>query len=70
MMPQGKIVKLGIFLAASISLCSMLAGGDFIMHSMTGIPLAFGLAMTLLGGIIVVLGIEKYVFSTPFSFRL
>lgn len=37
----------------------MLAGGDFIMHSMTGIPLAFGLAMTLLGGIIVVLGIEK-----------
>ncbi len=59
MMPQGKIVKLGIFLAASISLCSMLAGGDFIMHSMTGIPLAFGLAMTLLGGIIVVLGIEK-----------
>ena len=59
MMPQGKIVKLGIFLAASISLCSMLAGGDFIMYSMTGIPLAFGLAMTLLGGIIVVLGIEK-----------
>ena len=37
----------------------MLAGGDFVMQSMTGIPLAFGLAMTVLGGIIVVLGIEK-----------
>lgn len=29
------------------------------MQSMTGIPLAFGLSMTILGGIIVVLGIEK-----------
>lgn len=58
-MPKGKIIKLGIFTAASISLCSMLAGGDYIMSSLTGIPLAFGLAMTILGGIIVVLGIEK-----------
>lgn len=59
MMPKGALVKLGVFLAASISLCAMLAGGDFITYSMTGIPLAFGLAMTLLAGIIVVLGIEK-----------
>ena len=59
LMPKGKIVNLGIFFAASVSLCSMLAGGDFVMQSMTGIPLAFGLAMTVLGGIIVVLGIEK-----------
>ena len=59
LMPKGKIAKFGIFLAASISLCSMLAGGDFIMSSLTGIPLAFGLVMTILGGIIVVLGIEK-----------
>ena len=59
MMPKGKIVKTGIFLAASISLCSMLAGGDFIMQSMTGLPLVLGLAMTLLGGVIVVMGIEK-----------
>lgn len=59
LMPKGKIVNLGIFTAASISLCSMLAGGDYIMSSLTGIPLAFGLAMTILGGMIVVLGIEK-----------
>lgn len=59
MMPKGALVKLGVFLAASISLCAMLAGGDFITYSMTGIPLAFGLAMTLLAGLIVVLGIEK-----------
>lgn len=59
MMPRGALVKLGVFLAASISLCAMLAGGDFITYSMTGIPLAFGLAMTLLAGLIVVLGIEK-----------
>ena len=59
LMPKGKIVNLGIFTAASISLCSMLAGGDYIMSSLTGIPLAFGLVMTILGGVIVVLGIEK-----------
>ena len=59
MMPKGALVKLGVFLAASISLCAMLAGGDLITYSMTGIPLAFGLAMTLLAGLIVVLGIEK-----------
>lgn len=58
-MPKGKIVNLGIFTAAGISLCSMLAGGDYIMSSLTGIPLAFGLVMTILGGVIVVLGIEK-----------
>lgn len=58
-MPKGKIVHLGIFFAASVSLCAMLAGGDYIMQSMTGIPLALGLAMTILGGVVVVLGIEK-----------
>ncbi len=58
-MPKGKIVNLGIFFAASVSLCAMLAGGDFVMESMTGIPVALGLAMTILGGIVVVLGIEK-----------
>lgn len=59
LMPKGRIVGFFIFLSASISLCSMLAGGDYIMQSMTGIPLAFGLTMTILGGVIVVLGIEK-----------
>lgn len=59
LMPKGRIVNFFIFLSASVSLCSMLAGGDYIMQSMTGIPLAFGLTMTILGGIIVVLGIEK-----------
>lgn len=59
LMPKGKIVHLGIFFAASVSLCAMLAGGDYIMQSMTGIPLALGLAMTILGGVVVVLGIEK-----------
>lgn len=59
LMPKGRIVSFFIFLSASISLCSMLAGGDYIMQSMTSIPLAFGLSMTILGGIVVVLGIEK-----------
>ena len=59
LMPKGKIVNAGIFFAASISLCAMLAGGDFVMQSMTGIPLALGLTMTILGGVVVVLGIEK-----------
>ena len=59
LMPKGKIGNAGIFCAASISLCAMLAGGDFVMQSMTGIPLALGLTMTILGGVVVVLGIEK-----------
>lgn len=59
LIPKGKAISLCIFLSASISLCAMLAGGDFIMYSMTGIPVFLGLAMTILGGIIVVLGIEK-----------
>lgn len=59
LMPKGKIVGFFIFLSASVSLCSMLAGGDYIMQSMTSIPLVFGLTMTILGGVIVVLGIEK-----------
>lgn len=69
-MPKGKTVNAGIFFAASVSLCAMLAGGDFIMQSMTGVPLAFGLAMTILGGVVVVLGIEKYACSTALSFPL
>lgn len=59
LIPKGKAISLCIFVSASISLCAMLAGGDFIMYSMTGIPVFLGLAMTILGGIIVVLGIEK-----------
>lgn len=59
LIPKGKIISFAIFVCASISLCAMLAGGDYIMYSMTGIPVFLGLAMTILGGIVVVLGIEK-----------
>lgn len=59
LIPKGKLISFAIFVCASISLCAMLAGGDYIMYSMTGIPVFLGLAMTILGGIVVVLGIEK-----------
>lgn len=59
LIPKGKLISFAIFVCASISLCAMLAGGDYIMFSMTGIPVFLGLAMTILGGIVVVLGIEK-----------
>lgn len=59
LIPKGRIISFAIFVCASISLCAMLAGGDYIMYSMTGIPVFLGLAMTILGGIVVVLGIEK-----------
>lgn len=58
LMPKSKLMGFAIFFSASISLCSMCAGGEYVMRSMTGIPL-IGLAMAILGAIIVILGIEK-----------
>lgn len=58
LMPKGRIAGFGIFFSAAISLCSMLAGGEFVMRSLSGIPL-LGLIMAILGGVIVILGIEK-----------
>lgn len=58
LLPRGHIVKFGIFFSAGISLCSMLAGGEFVLASLTGIPM-LGLVMAILGGCVVSLGIEK-----------
>ena len=56
--PKGRIVRIGVFLSAGISLCSMLAGSEFVLSSLIGVPL-MGLIMAIAGGIIVVLGIER-----------
>ncbi|MDE7372951.1 MAG: hypothetical protein K2N18_02700, partial [Clostridia bacterium] len=61
LMPKSKLMGFCIFFSAGISLCSMCAGGEFVMRSMTGVPM-LGLAMAILGAIIVVLGIEKIKF--------
>ena len=58
LMPRNRLMGFCIFFSACISLCAMLAGGEFVMQSLTGLPM-LGLAMAILGGIIVVLGIEK-----------
>jgi len=58
LMPKNKIMGFCIFFSAGISLCSMLAGGEFVLKSLLGVPM-LGLVMAILGGIIVVLGIEK-----------
>ncbi len=58
LMPKNKAVQFGIFVSASISLVAMLAGGEYVMRTLSSIPL-LGLVMAILGGIIVVLGIEK-----------
>lgn len=58
LMPKSRLMKFGIFMSAGISLCSMLAGGEYVMRALSGIPL-LGLVMAILGGIIVILGIEK-----------
>ncbi len=58
LVPKGKVVRFGIFFSAGISLCSMLAGSEYVLRSMTGVPL-LGLVMAIVGGTIVVLGIEK-----------
>ncbi|MDE6060534.1 MAG: hypothetical protein K2G31_03600, partial [Clostridia bacterium] len=61
LMPKNRLMGLCIFISAGISVCSMLAGSEFVLHSMTGIPM-LGLVMAILGGIVVVLGIEKIKF--------
>ncbi|MBR4800488.1 MAG: hypothetical protein IK048_02280 [Clostridia bacterium] len=58
LIPKGKIVKLGILFSASISLVAMLAGGEYIMRTMTTVPL-LALVMALLGAVVVSQGIEK-----------
>ncbi len=56
--PRNFAVKIATFICACISLFSMLAGGEFILKSLSGIPL-LSLAMAVIGGIVVILGIEK-----------
>ncbi|MDE5602072.1 MAG: hypothetical protein K2J16_06205, partial [Clostridia bacterium] len=61
LMPKNKLMGLCIFLSAGISVCSMLAGSEFVLHSMTGVPM-LGLVMAIIGSVVVVLGIEKIKF--------
>ncbi|MCQ2602417.1 MAG: hypothetical protein MJ193_00675 [Clostridia bacterium] len=56
--PQNFAVKTATFICACISLFSMLAGGEFILENLSGIPL-LSLLMAVVGGIVVILGIEK-----------
>lgn len=58
LMPKNKLMGFCIFLSAGISLCSMLAGGEYVLKSLSGVPM-LGLAMAIIGSVIVVLGIEK-----------
>ncbi len=58
LMPKNALMKIGIFISASISLCSMLAGSEFVLRDLLGVPM-LGLAVALVGGTLVVLGIEK-----------
>ncbi|MCI8733133.1 MAG: hypothetical protein HFE29_02205 [Clostridia bacterium] len=61
LMPKNKLMAFCIFFSAGISVCSMCAGGEFVIRSMTGVPM-LGLIMIILGAIIVVMGIEKIKF--------
>ncbi len=58
LVPKGKIVGAMIFFSAGISLVAMLAGSEFVLGNMTGIPL-LGLVMAICAGAVVALGIEK-----------
>ncbi len=58
LIPKNNLVQFGIFACASISLVAMLAGGEYVLRSLSNVPL-LGLAMAILGGILVVFGIEK-----------
>lgn len=58
LMPKNYAVRLGIFVSAAISLCSMLAGSEYVLKSLSGVPM-LGLLMGITAAVIVVLGIEK-----------
>ncbi len=58
LIPDNLAVKVATFFAGSVSLVSMLAGGEHILRDLTGVPL-LGLVMTLVGAVTVILGIEK-----------
>ena len=58
LIPRGKLVRTLITFSASISLVAMLAGGEYVMHTMTGVPL-LALVMAILGALVVSCGIEK-----------
>ena len=58
LIPKGNLTRLLVFFSASVSLIAMLAGGEYIMRSMTTIPLLC-LVMALLGAVVVSGGIEK-----------
>ena len=58
LIPRGKLMRLLIAFSASISLVAMLAGGEYVMYTMTGVPL-LALVMAILGAVVVSCGIEK-----------
>lgn len=57
LVPKGKAVSFMIFFSAGISLVAMLAGSEFLLESMTGVPM-LGVVLAILGGVIVAQGIE------------
>ncbi len=59
LIPKNKLTNLVIFVCSLISTCTMIAGGDFMLTTLTNIPVFLGLIMALFSGIIVVFGIEK-----------
>ncbi len=58
LIPNHVAVKVATFFAGAVSLVSMLAGSEHIMKDLTGVPL-LGLLMTIVGAVVVILGIEK-----------
>ena len=58
LIPNNIAVKVATFFAGAVSLVSMLAGGEKILSDLTGVSM-LGIIMTLLGAVIVTLGIEK-----------
>ncbi len=58
LIPQNIVVKVATFVAGAVSLVSMLAGSEKILHDLLGVSL-LGLVMIILGAIVVIMGIEK-----------
>ena len=57
-LPDGTAVRTGVVIASFSSVAAMLAGGEFALQSVFGVP-SLGVVMAVAAGVTVTLGIEK-----------
>lgn len=57
-LPDGTAVRTGVVIASFSSVAAMLAGGEYVLNAVFGVP-CLGIALAVAAGTVVTLGIEK-----------